>query len=181
MILGPRGYKASRTHRREGKMTSRIRAGALVLMLCMTAWSCDVLSGHTSSTIEPNATRRSLVPSTVKRIGDICALEDGWQFKPALPNDLGSTKVPTTYAMPPETVYRHQLPPGIGYCLTSRLYPHGYYSMNCVTDSDCPDAAYCISDQCRQQCASDTECPADTRCRGPGRPFCQAEPPVSNN
>lgn len=69
------------------------------------------------------------------------------------------------------------LGPGIGYCIRNQAYPHGYYTMNCGSDRDCPSPSRCDDgNQCRLPCSSNDECVSPTTCRPHGTPplsFCE--------
>jgi hypothetical protein len=124
-----------------------------------------------SSNSESDAT----VTSTQLPIGSSCTQGDGYQatISSGCPGDAST---PTTCPVPAGFVDYPQLPPGVGYCLRpGGLYPHGYFTMNCSRQSDCPSGSRCDGSLCRQPCQADQECQAPTTCaNGPGETrFCQ--------
>lgn len=102
-------------------------------------------------------------------VGDPCTTE-GWHPTPyatAVPD----SNVPTATPVPPGHLESWQLPPGIGYCMSpGGGYPYGYFTMNCVSDSDCPGGARCDGLMCRRPCGSDGDCRKPTLCVGPAIP-----------
>ena len=103
-------------------------------------------------------------------IGAACTQSDGYvqQFPPCTA-PAGATG-PT--ACPPPNAQQYpsywELAPGIGYCLTGQPFPHGYFTMNCAANSDCPDGTLCDG-VCRKPCTSDDECATPTTCLAPPR------------
>jgi hypothetical protein len=122
-----------------------------------------------------NSEGDATVVRTSLPIGAACTRADGYQptISSGCPWDAST---PTACPVPAGFVDYHQLPPGVGYCLgPGGLYPHGYFTMNCSRDSDCPAGARCDGTQCRQPCQADQQCQAPSICRdGPGGTrFCQ--------
>ena len=107
-------------------------------------------------------------------IGAACTETDGWQAMSfACPPSDGPTVCPP----PAGHVERHQLPPGVRYCLVdSPLFPGGYFTSNCSIDDDCPTSGFCDGDNCRSACVSDDDCRTPSHCVtfGSKYPFCQA-------
>lgn len=103
-------------------------------------------------------------------IGGPCEPEDGWTPS-SVSNDRGSTtdavNEPVALPVPDGYVEQNQLPPGIGYCMLTAVYPDGYFTMNCDADSDCPGDAVCDGKRCRAPCVSDTDCVAPNVCGPP--------------
>jgi hypothetical protein len=100
-------------------------------------------------------------------VGSACTLADGYvpQFPPCPPPPAGT---PGTCPPPNRQQYPgySDLPPGIGYCLTGSQFPHGYFTMNCAQDSDCPGASVC-DNVCWRPCTSDDQCTQPTTCLRP--------------
>lgn len=124
-------------------------------------------------------------PHGGKPIGAPCALQNGYiaqdgsvprepvcgQQRP-LPRDAaadsGNGKIETN-CRPPDQL----IPPvGVGYCLhiSSNIFPDGYFTMNCITDADCPNGSVCndVSQYCLMPCQSDDQCSAPSKCENPG-------------
>jgi len=138
-------------------MSSSTKFAVLILsLLCAAAPACSrstsPVTGRTSAALSSNA------------VGDPCTASDGWTPPPE-DSSLASARGPVGVAVPPGTPERHTLAPGIGYCLEpGPMYPHGYYTMNCKADGDCPTGSRCDGLLCRRPCTSDTDCTAPTRC-----------------
>lgn len=97
-------------------------------------------------------------------IGSPCNADDGWQPVSRERNDA-EMGVPLTIPSPEERDFGN-LPPGIGYCLSpGGLYPHGYFTMNCARDSECPPDAACDTTLCRAPCRSNADCAPPTECK----------------
>jgi hypothetical protein len=100
-------------------------------------------------------------------VGSSCTLADGYvpQF-PACTAPAGSAPA----SCPPPDRQTNpgfsDLPSGIGYCLTGQQFPHGYFTMNCAQNSDCPTGTLCDS-VCWKPCSSDDECSSPTTCLKP--------------
>lgn len=114
-------------------------------------------------------------------VGAPCAENDGYVPRSDCPppTDAGT---PVNCIVPgdPPVLERHQLPSGIGYCLTSGTFPHGYFTMNCNSDADCPGGSRCDGSMCWRPCSSDGECQSPTRCLGGTVTFCgcpECDPP----
>lgn len=112
----------------------------------------------------------SAEPSGLK-IGDHCVAEDGWPSK--------SSSV--------AAVDEVRLPPGVPYCVTRLPYrPHGFFTSNCMHDSDCPGYSRCDGQTwCNVPCSKDSDCESGLFCpAGEGtrfcRPACPAEQPVED-
>jgi hypothetical protein len=58
----------------------------------------------------------------------------------------------------------NRLAPGALYCLEGALFPGGYVTTNCSSDSDCPNGARCDGENCRQKCEADSDCRAPMIC-----------------
>lgn len=90
------------------------------------------------------------------RIGALCTRADGYGglTEPVRPGDAGSAWVGV-----PTGADFFQLPPGVGYCLLAdgRWRARGHYTMNCRTDSDCPEG-HCEGTVCAATCGSDKDC-----------------------
>ena len=103
-------------------------------------------------------------------VGASCTERDGYvQPDPCAtlpPGDGGPTNCISPGTPPPAST--HELPPGVGYCLTSDSFPHGYFTMNCAADQDCPGGAVCSGKMCWMPCTSDLQCEAPLVC--PPRP-----------
>jgi hypothetical protein len=111
---------------------------------------------------------RSRAAVTGKAIGSPCEPEDGWMPAPETPPAKPAAG-PVASPPPPGFQEHHSLAPGTGYCLEAdKLYPYGYFTMNCKSDTDCPGKSRCDGFQCRLPCSSDQECTAPTRCGAPG-------------
>jgi hypothetical protein len=120
-------------------------------------------------------------------IGGPCRRNDGHQLAP-IPDPLADSGVPHTVPVPPGWLDFHQLPAGVGYCLPpGGGYPWGYFTANCVSDSDCPSDALCDGMRCRLPCASDVDCNAPSHCHPPADAgavhvrFCQRLPHDEQN
>jgi hypothetical protein len=113
-------------------------------------------------------------------VGAPCTAKDG--YVPVYPECTSSSAGENPVNCAPNgsqaVTQVHQLPPGIGYCQTGPVFPHGYFTMNCAADSDCGAGNRCESDPvvlshgvCRKACSSDTECTQPTSClRQPNNP-----------
>jgi hypothetical protein len=115
-------------------------------------------------------------------IGDPCSGSDGHQLTVtgiAVAN--AASQGPVAMAPDPNFVDYHQLAPGIGYCIRpGEVFPHGYYTMNCAQDADCPAGATCAEGQCVSSCTSDTNCVAPARCAPHGgATICQFAAPAA--
>ena len=120
----------------------------------------------------------------VLAIGAACKPEDGWQYTwppaPPAPDASG----PTTVPIPADYRERHQLEPGIGYCLKG-TYPGGFFTSNCRGDRDCPADSRCDHDRCGIACQQDSDCRRpELYCpprqgERPGARFCAPGCPVS--
>ena len=70
----------------------------------------------------------------------------------------------------PRTTTQDMLPIGVGFCMEGGSYPHGYFTMNCRTDADCPggpENAYCstwANGLCLKPCSGDEDCASPTVC-----------------
>ena len=118
-----------------------------------------------SSTIGIREQKAAL--TVTKRTGDPCVIADGW-MPAAMPNSalVGNTDTPLI-KIPPGTLFRENLPPGVGYCLpVNEIYPDGYFTMSCAGDSDCGIGSRCDEIQCRKVCSSDADCRAGMFCIG---------------
>lgn len=138
-------------------MSSSTKFALLALpLLCGAAPAC-------SRSPSP-ATGRTSAALSDKAPGNPCTASDGWT-PPAEDSSLANAPGPVAVTVPPGTLQRHTLAPGIGYCLDrGPMYPHGYYTMNCKSDGDCPAGSRCDGMLCRRPCSSDSECTAPTRC-----------------
>lgn len=113
-------------------------------------------------------------------LGSACSGDDGWQPAAPEPESIGTGGVgsaPVAVPAPRGVRERWQLPPGIGFCLPpGGIYPHGYFTMNCGHDEDCPSPGVCDGTLCRLPCRADTECNPPAACVVTGVPFCQLPP-----
>jgi hypothetical protein len=102
------------------------------------------------------------------QIGDSCKHADGWIPAP-LPTEPDQTPAGkfVAHKIPAGYIERHNLGPGIAYCLPpTMIYPGGYWTMNCLADTDCPAPARCDGEMCRKPCSKDSDCGSGTTCSG---------------
>lgn len=113
-------------------------------------------------------------PSSPLVIGATCTSADGYQVLSS-GACAGSDGGPVACDPPDGYVDLPFLPPGIGYCLApGGLYPHGYFTMNCGADRDCPAGSRCDGTQCRAPCTLDSDCETPNVCPiQTGIRFCQ--------
>ncbi len=146
-----------------------IRRVTLLIAAGMVVTGCDEPAPGASLRISTKGQGLA----TAKTVGDPCQPEDGWRAtRPSGAMSIGRPTAISVVDIPLKD--RHQIDPGIGYCLgPGGIYPHGYFTMNCKGDVDCPEGSRCEGRQCRMPCASDQDCVGPTRCVGRGLRFCQ--------
>ncbi len=111
------------------------------------------------------------------RIGAACTRSQGWQA-PELVTETevrGRGPVAVNVSAVKHPISVAELGPGVGYCIPpGGVYPHGYYTMNCAKDSDCPAGSRCDDVQCRISCTDDHDCLQPSTCGAPigGVRFC---------
>jgi hypothetical protein len=164
-------------------MFTRTRAVAVAMlsMACNQTVTSD--GGRTSNVVVSQAAVKELPPLTV---GGPCKKDDGFQ-PPSIGNgekaEVGDDGLLHPIAVDSSKVKEFpQLEPGIGYCLHGGAHPHGYFTMNCSADADCPAETVCSCDPgsgpceggiCIRPCQDDSECQKPTRCTGADpRRFC---------
>ena len=138
-----------------------------VLLVCLAG--CQGSSSDTKNqATQPSGETNGAL--TTPAIGSPCEASDGWQPEPLIAGDDEDA-----VNVPREHMDAVHLDPGVGYCLIgSAQYPHGYFTMNCRMDDDCPDASMCEDAPhtngdyglCRAPCENDSECDEPTSCVG---------------
>jgi hypothetical protein len=119
------------------------------------------------------------VAASALPVGGPCKRTDGWQ-QPEFSNvqPSGSAALAVVGASQLAAIALkdfHELPTRTGYCIApSEVYPNGYFTMNCASDSDCLGGSFCEGvGQCRRQCSGDVDCGSGMSCSGSPKAFCQ--------
>ena len=148
------------------KNDKRRRSSGWVFSVAIGLWSCS--SGTGAEVSKTGA--QSAVDGGVQRehVGEACVASDGWV------GESGTCRPDE----PPESCKPGGgvAPIGVGYCLSSILFPNGYFTMNCETDANCSAGEYCWDDICVRECGDSTECLQLSTCGQPDttdtRKFC---------
>jgi hypothetical protein len=157
---------------------SASRSGMILALVAAFACGSERDNPGPASGMLPAATQQNNTPAPGSSqpaqmganlpVGSPCTLKDGYvpQF-PACPA-TGANGTPMSCPPPDRQTNPgfSDLPPGIGYCLTSQQFPHGYFTMNCAQNSDCPNGSLCDG-VCWKPCTSDDECSKPTTCLKP--------------
>ena len=141
-----------------------------IIVFALVALGCshDRSNGGNGATEGPQVSAASLTGSQ-KEIGSACVAEDGWQATGDSASAAATDeKQPQALAVPEGEIDFPSLPPRVGYCLDpGGVYPHGYFTSNCASDSDCPRGSACDDVHCRRPCTADKECAPPTTCGAP--------------
>jgi hypothetical protein len=155
---------------------------SLVAIVLVFGAGCQESLSGVGGSDDPGPAKAAIVSQSARAVGDACNSVDGWTPAPLpLSAPIVGGK-PVAIAVLPGRTERHQLATGVGFCLPpGGIYPNGYFTMNCTTDSDCLGSARCDGELCREPCSRDSECGSGTRCRGGDASlrYCTGDPPRS--
>ena len=150
------------------------KIGPFAVTTAFLVAACSSSSVGTGSSAPASSDNSALGIAGQRPIGAPCTRMDGYEPNRGLTPAPGAMG-PTT--MVPKGLDLAHLPPGMGYCIPpGDVYPHGYFTMNCGVDGDCPGAAKCMIDICIAPCKVDSECAQPTHCAptSKGYGFCSA-------
>jgi hypothetical protein len=154
---------------------------------CLALLSCSARSDsptHVAQAVVATASSQATAspsPSRLPRrkIGDHCSVADRSlrsesAAERAAAAPLADGKLPLVVPTDGEVQDPARWPPGVGYCITANsFHPHGYFTMNCSEDGDCPAGSLCHGTFCISECRGDPDCSAPAKClaldRAPGK------------
>jgi len=165
-----------------------VKGGAMALFIAVTGCAPEPPERRQSSQNAQIAKSGDGAVRSSKKIGDPCVPSDGWQLDPGLvasstplqaiqdgaPPGFGSI-VPFHNVPPGAILLPTQTPAGTALCDTDPIYPDGYWTVHCLSQTDCPPLSGCGGSFCRKVCVSVAEC---ANPRAGGNPACSGSPPI---